>query len=149
MTDTPQRTDLDAIAAGLLEAVPMMRSWGVSVVEIEPGVRTVLHVPANDDTVGPYGAMYGGVLMTVADIAAGTCAALTWRARGLNGYFAFATQEMSCHFLGPTSSAAHVVAEPLRLSDRRAVLSVSVVEDGDVSPRVVAAFHVSIVRSQS
>jgi acyl-coenzyme A thioesterase PaaI-like protein len=131
------------IATALLDAIPLMKRWGVSVRELVAGEAVTLVMEPANETVGPYGRVLGGVLLMVADIAAALCAALAWRATVSNDdIVGFSTQSLACEFLGsaPGAEAIRFEATVVRVSTRRAVVMVSAVSaDRKEYLRILAA----------
>jgi acyl-coenzyme A thioesterase PaaI-like protein len=124
--------DFDSIARGVMQAVPFLERWGVSLGEVQPGTSATMQLAPRDEVVGPYGGVLGGVLVTVADIAAGVCAAVAWRASGIIDVMTFHTESMAVQFLRPVlPTVVDFRAVVVKLSRKRAVIEVACV------PRVV------------
>src|SRR4051812_662594 len=118
--------DAEQLAQDLLRLVPLLDTWNVNLTGLDPGNSVALSMDVSPTIVGPYGQVLGGVLMTVADIAAGVCAATAWRTAGYAGTGRFATQEITIHFVrGAKTGPIRIEADVLKLSARRAVIAVS------------------------
>jgi acyl-coenzyme A thioesterase PaaI-like protein len=134
----PSQTKATDLATELVSTVPLLANLDLVVEEATPKGRVVFYLPESPASIGPFGAILGAVTMSMADLAAGTCAALSWRALGTPG--PLATQEFSMYFLAPARGFVRATAEPIRISSRRAVVSVTI----DDAETQVAVGHVSL-----
>jgi acyl-coenzyme A thioesterase PaaI-like protein len=113
------------IAEGLLGVVPALADWGAQLVSLDPGRSATIELRPSDAILGPYGAVLGGILVAIADVAAGVCAAVAWRSMGGEPIAGFFTESLTVQFLAPAS--ANVIrfnAGVVKISEWRAVIAV-------------------------
>jgi 1,4-dihydroxy-2-naphthoyl-CoA hydrolase len=112
-------------AEQIRDAAPLTATLGISFAVLERSeVRAILPFDVSLSTIG--GGLHGGVLMSVADIAATVCAMLNLP----DGTLA-PTAESTTYFLRPVMGSATAVARPLRVGRRTAVIEVDVFDDAE------------------
>jgi 1,4-dihydroxy-2-naphthoyl-CoA hydrolase len=106
----------------IIAAAPFTGTLGVSFAALEPHeVRAELEWTPELSTIG--GRFHGGVLMSLADIAATVCAILN-----ASGGAVTTTVESTSHFLAPVHGRAVAVARPLRVGRRTIFVEVDVLD---------------------
>ena len=96
---------------------PLTRDWDLSIEKVEPGLARMAMVPNAHTMNGPTGAVNGGVLATLADMACALALSTSF-----DGKMPFATSDLHIRYLDPAKGKVTIEATVVRASPRSAIL---------------------------
>ena len=116
---------------------PLIKEWGLSLADLQPG-RAEMHLEAKPPvTNGPRGNVNGGVLATLADITSALALSTAF-----DGLMPFATSDLHIRFLEPAIGLVTAKAEVVRLSGRGAVVECRIRAEREVVCLCTAHFAI-------
>jgi uncharacterized protein (TIGR00369 family) len=116
---------------------PLTQDWPLAIEGLQPGQATVRLDPSERITNRPGGAMNGGVLATLADIAC-AMALCTY----FDGRMPFATSDLHIRYLEPADSQVRAEASVIRASPRSAILECRLLAGGRIVGLATAHFAI-------
>jgi uncharacterized protein (TIGR00369 family) len=116
---------------------PLTRDWALAIDALGPGQASLHLDPSERTTNGPGGAMNGGVLATLADIA---CAMAL--CTHFDGRMPFATSDLHIRYLEPVVARVQAEASVIRASPRSAILECRLLAGGRVVGLATAHFAI-------
>ena len=98
-------------------AFPLTREWDLNIEALAPGSASMSLIPNGVTSNGPAGALNGGVLATLADMACALALSTCF-----DGRMPFATSDLHIRYLEPADSEVTIAASVVRVSLRSAIL---------------------------